>query len=129
MTMMDTLPAIRDVREVEMAVEGLLVGQLRRERDRFVEVAEANGVNFETADELLSEFDAWAAARDLPTSAHALVAFMDEAYRAGDADLAKLQDIGHAYLMQHSWDVRLPIIAALEYFGAAPRLIDAGRMH
>ena len=124
----DTLPVPRDQRELDAAVESTLGEHLRRESERYTRALSEHGLDVEVCTLVLDEFVSWCEASGLPSSASALAYFMLGLHRCG-ADVADLRNIARAFVVRSDWDIRIPIIAALSYCEAQPRVIEARMMH
>jgi hypothetical protein len=114
MTMVQTtgpLPAQCELSQVEIAVESLLAEQLKRERALLY----LGDDERELYEQVLDDFEDWAGGYGLPMTAHVLAAYLVELRRVYQVHLDDLKSVAQAYLFAHTWDVRVPVIAALNY--------------
>jgi hypothetical protein len=114
MTMIQTtgsLPARCELSQVEIAVESLLAEQLKRERA----LLRLDDDERETYEMALDDFEDWADVYGLPCTAHVMAAYLIELRRVYQVHLDDLKSVAQAYLFAHTWDVRVPVIAALNY--------------
>jgi hypothetical protein len=114
-----------DYRGVVTAVEALLADQLRAERERFKGDAIEQSVDRDACALAMGDFHDWAALYALPTTAHTMCAYLIELHCVCGAAFEELQDVARAFLVEHSWCVRVPISAALEFCKTAPRAVEA----
>jgi hypothetical protein len=114
-----------DLIEVEGVVEDILRLQLAREREQVEELNAGNLAAYATA---LDDFQGWCDHYGLPMTPHVCACFMLELHKYEDAGFDELKTIAGAFLLQHRWDVVVPITAALDFCRNAPRALEARKV-
>jgi len=112
-------PAICE-RDVECAVENQIAAELRHERNVF---ARQCG-DVQTYRQVLVDFIDWCESYRLPNTAHMMAAYLCELHHSHGASSAELEEIAGAYLAEHAFTVRVPVLAAMRHCAStAPRAI------
>jgi hypothetical protein len=119
------VPARCDLVEVEDVVEDVLSAQLHREREQLKEL---NAGELDAYEMALDDFGGWCDHYGLPMSAHVCACYLIELHRYEDAGFDELKTIAGAFLLQHRWDVIIPITAALDFCKNAPRALEAHKV-
>jgi hypothetical protein len=105
-------PAPCDPRELDVAVEFMLADQLAVERRRCLpsDLADLDGA--------LDDFVDWCDWFSLPSSPHAFAAYLVERHGRCGVPYAEVARVARAFLFEHVWRVRVPVMSALAFCAA-----------